>query len=226
MISWLFRNIAKPVQLALREQLSRRIDRWLGVATTDEVVAKAMGIHMVDFLSPRRALGWIGAMRVLRRLALQPSDVFLDVGCGVGRILCAAGRTPVRRVIGLEIDPWMANLARENAARLRGRRADIQVVTGDAAIFAVPDDVTVVYLYNPFAGELFSSALQRLIESADRAPRRIRLVYAHPFEHERVMATGRFLPTERMSLGWRPGKKWAVKLAVQFYQLAGHSEKS
>jgi SAM-dependent methyltransferase len=219
MISWLFQNVAKPAQLALRERVSRRIDRQLNVETTDEVVAAALGIDIAVFRNTQRALGWSGASLVLRRLQLQPSDVFLDIGCGVGRILCAAARTDVARVIGLDIDPRMAQIASQNTQRLRGRRAQVDVVTGDATQFEVPDEVTVVFLYNPFGGDVLTAALRQVIASADRRPRPIRLVYAHPFEHEHVMALGRFAATERISLGWRPGKKWAIKLAVQFYEL-------
>ncbi len=224
MIRWLFENTVRPAQLALRERVSLRIDRKLNVRTTDEVIAEQLGVDIGVFRNTQRALGWSGAVRLVRRMDLRPSDVLLDIGCGAGRILCAAARTPVRRVIGLDIDPKIAAIARENARHLQGRQAEIEVVEGNALSYEIPDDVTVVFLYNPFGGEVFSSVLKRLIEAADRAPRQLHLVYAHPFEHERVMQLKRFIPGKRLSLGWRPGKKWAVKLAVQFYRLQGRKE--
>lgn len=83
----------------------------------------------------------------------------------------------------------------------------------------MPADVTVIFLYNPFGGESFARVLKQIVESADRAPRRIRLVYANPVEHDLVIASCRFIPTSRMSLGWRPGADWGITQKVQFYEL-------
>lgn len=135
MISRIFHGALKPMQLALREMISLRIDRLLGVQTTDELVARSVGVNIDEFRRRQRALGWSGAMRVIWRLGLQPGDVFLDIGCGAGRMLCAAARTRARRVIGLDIDPLMTGLADQNARRLRGRNAEVQVITGDATAY-------------------------------------------------------------------------------------------
>ena len=32
---------------------------------------------------------------------LAPGDVFVDVGCGKGRVVCCAARRPLRRVVGI-----------------------------------------------------------------------------------------------------------------------------
>jgi tRNA1(Val) A37 N6-methylase TrmN6 len=46
------------------------------------------------------------------------NDRVLDVGCGVGAAsLCLAARVPGCRVVGLELQPALAQLAAENAAR-------------------------------------------------------------------------------------------------------------
>lgn len=38
------------------------------------------------------------------------------------------------------------------------------------------DDVTVVYAFNPFRGSIWQAAMNALVESYDRAPRRTRLI--------------------------------------------------
>ncbi len=81
-------------------------------------------------------------------------------------------------------------------------------MTADVLDFDVPDDLTVAYVYNPFSGAIFEGLLQKLIESVDRAPRRLRLIYRTPLEHERVMATRRFR-VERSARGFRPGREWS-----------------
>lgn len=57
----------------------------------------------------------------------------LDLGCGVGAAaLCLLARLPEARVTGLEVQPEMAALARDNAA-LNGWADRFEVVVGDLA---------------------------------------------------------------------------------------------
>ncbi len=221
-----FRHVVKPTQLKLREWGSRVVDRRLGIETVDESVARSLGIDVEHFRSTQRSLGWSGTWRILRRLSHTANDTFLDVGCGAGRVVCGAAQFGFRRVVGIDIDPRMTELARRNAVRLRGRRCAIDIVQADATTFRIPDDVTILFLYNPVRGESLSATLRRLIESVDRAPRSVRIVYANPVEHDRIMSLGRFQPTSRISLGWRPSKDWMLTQAVRFYEITQEPRKS
>jgi hypothetical protein len=54
------------------------------------------------------------------------------------------------------------------------------------------DDVTVVFACNPFSGDIFERFLAAIVASADRAPRRIRLVYAWPKSEQMIARNPRF----------------------------------
>jgi hypothetical protein len=60
-------------------------------------------------------------------------------------------------------------------------------------------------MYNPFTGELFDAAIARLLESLDRTPRPMRLIYRNPVEHARLMGTGRATAIRQTKSGprWR-----------------------
>lgn len=61
----------------------------------------------------------------------QPSESLLELGCGSGAAsLCLLARVPACRVVGLELQPEMARLARANAA-LNGRAESFRVLDGD-----------------------------------------------------------------------------------------------
>jgi SAM-dependent methyltransferase len=219
MIAWIFWHVVKPAHLRLRAAASKLVDGRLGVLTTDEVVARALGADIGEFRRLQRALSWSGGRRVVRRLRLGPQDVFLDIGCGAGRVACLVARSSISRVIGLDLDTRMVELATANAAGLRGRKSPIEIVHADATEFEVPDDVTWVYMHNPFGGEVMDAALRRMLASMDRRQRRMRLVYINPKEHEVVVGLGRFRPSASMALGWRPGREWARSQRVQFYEI-------
>ena len=95
--------------------------------------------------------GWMDLRRILRRRDVSSDDVFLDLGCGKGRIVLQAATYPFRRVLGVEVSPELCEIARANVrARREHLRCDAEIVLADAASFAIPDDVTMIYLYNPF----------------------------------------------------------------------------
>ncbi len=51
---------------------------------------------------------------VMRELPIPLGSVFVDVGSGAGQILMLASQYPFARVVGIELSPWLANLARAN----------------------------------------------------------------------------------------------------------------
>jgi hypothetical protein len=123
--------------------------------------------------------------RMLRLLDLQPSDVFVDVGCGKGRVVCCVCRVPIRTVVALELNNELLGQALENTARVRGRRTTVVPVALSAESYNY-DAATVVYLYNPFNERITRLVLRRLYESYLAVPRPIRVVYANPV-HESLL---------------------------------------
>jgi SAM-dependent methyltransferase len=108
---------------------------------------------------------------------LQPGDVFVDIGCGRGRVLnwvLDDGRAA--HVFGLEIEK---RFAAEVALRHRDHD-NVTVVAGDA-LGALPDAATLLYMWNPFDGSVMQRCKERIIEkyAALGSLPRIRVVYHH-----------------------------------------------
>jgi len=146
--------------------------------------------HRVDHLPSF----WKTLPRILPPNEVGPDDVFLDFGSGMGRIIIVAGmKYQFRRIIGVEISPELHQIAQENVARnaRRIRCSEIELINTDVLNYRVPDDVTVVYLYNPFRGHVFQHAVDELERSIDRSPREIRIIYLTPRDEGRLLATGR-----------------------------------
>jgi SAM-dependent methyltransferase/thiol-disulfide isomerase/thioredoxin/uncharacterized membrane protein YphA (DoxX/SURF4 family) len=139
--------------------------------------------------SPLPSLRW-----GLRRLHPGPEDVLVDFGCGKGRVICEAARRPFARVIGVEISQSLLNAARENVERNRRRFRcqNIDLVNADATDWEIPHDMTVAYLFHPFAGAVFDHVIENIVRSIERNPRRVRLVYAGPVFERNIISTGYF----------------------------------
>jgi len=185
----------------LRRRLSRMLyDGRYGVETSDVVRLEDLGLaaeERVDY----EPSDWRTLARVLRRRDVSEDDVFLDYGAGMGRILIQAGAYRFKRVIGVELSEQLSQVARRNAEhRSELQDGRLEIVTTDATAYALPDDVTVIFMHSPFKGAIFRSVLERIGESLDRRPRSLRLIYKNPEEHAAVIATGRFEQTG----DWRP----------------------
>jgi SAM-dependent methyltransferase len=203
----LFSRTLRPAFVHMRDSRDRRIERRHGLDTFGKIV---MDEHDIErgFYKP---LPWGALSRILSRNEIGPNDVFLDLGAGKGRaVFLAAAHYPFKRVIGVELSEELSAVARANIAQVRDQLLcqDVEIVTSDVLDYEVPDDVTVVFFYNPFRGRTFASVIQKLLESVDRRPRRMRVIYLFPTEFEHLQATGRFRLVRR-ARGWRPTRQWA-----------------
>jgi SAM-dependent methyltransferase len=211
---------ARRIYLTIRRTLSAAlIEQWTGTETSSEVDLQTLGLA-ADGRVRYEPSGWLDLRRILRPADVAPDDVFADFGSGKGRVVLQAARYPFKRVIGVELSEELTAIARRNVAAADAHRrcGAIELVTGDVLEVDVPDDLTVAYLYNPFSGRIFQGLLENLIDSVDRVPRTLRLIYRTPMEHERIMATGRFR-VQRIRRGFRPGRKWADKMSIRLYVL-------
>jgi SAM-dependent methyltransferase len=117
--------------------------------------------------------------RLITRITIdRRRDVFLDYGCGKGRAIILAAAYPFRRIVGVELSPTLAQMARENVARVSGKLAckDIEIVTTDATLYTNLDDVTVIFMYNPFRGAVLSRVIANIRESLLNHQRNLTIV--------------------------------------------------
>ena len=133
------------------------------------------------------ASDWRALPALLRAASVRAGDVFVDLGCGKGRVLIQASAYPFARIIGDELDPDLAAVARRNVTN---RASRIAIESADVTTWTVPDDVTHVYLYNPFHGAVMDAALRRLRESLERSPRELRIGYFNPVDRDRLIHFG------------------------------------
>ena len=186
------------------ELIALGLERVRRLSTSARVPLSSLGLahpERVDY----QPSGWLSLRLLLHRRDVQSDDVFADIGAGMGRVVYqAARRYRFKRVIGVELSPDLADLARANLERHRRRLRckDVRIETTDALAWEIPDDLTVAYMFRPFTGAIFEGTIERLIASYDRSPRRLRIAYVRPEAHDWLMATGRVreLPLPRSIL--------------------------
>lgn len=211
---------ARNAYIAVRRTLGvLLVDRRRGLDTTREFDLQDAGLAHPERVR-YEPTGWIDLERIFRACPVEAGDVFLDYGSGKGRVLLAAARKPFARVIGVDISGDLCDVARANleAERDRRRCGEVEIVTADVTEWDVPDDVTVIFMHNPFRGEIFDAAMRRVLASLDRNPRRLRVIYRVPMEEQRLLATQR-ARLVRSVAGLRPSPTWSRKVGTRIYEL-------
>lgn len=201
-------TIAKVVALATAIPglvQSYAFDRLFGVSTTADTAFSVEGDN-----NPYDGSQWLPVRRALRKLNPGPQDVFVDLGSGKGRVLLIAGRLPYGRVIGVDLDEELDRCAKENIRKAAGRlrTKEVTSVTANVLEWSVPDDLSVVFMFNPFIGEIFRGAMERILDSYDRRPRDLRIIYYFPAEHDWLVSTGRVVVESVTCCFWPPRPGW------------------
>jgi len=191
--------------LALYRAQVRYLERKLGIQTESILLVREYGFYNEE-LRDYVPTDYRHLRKALKLLDLSSCDVFLDVGCGLGRaVVYAAHFYSPHRVIGIDITPQFIAIARENVkralARLQCKALELQIA--DAGEYEIPDDVTIIYLYNPFAGELLKRVFRNIRASWLRSPRKLRLACVYPlrsaFAYE-LMKQQWLVPTHHSAL--------------------------
>jgi SAM-dependent methyltransferase len=110
--------------------------------------------------------------KLIKQLSLSHKDVFVDVGCGEGRVLTYLYLRKFKgKLIGVELDPDVAEEARQRTAECPNIEIRCANVLEDHSVL---EEATVYYLFNPFNGKIFSKFVS-LLEK--KCPHPIRLAY-------------------------------------------------
>lgn len=191
-------TLKKICQLA-RQRGPLGIFKLIGYGLTEAWYERRFGIKTLSYMTredlgfKNRATGYyaptayVDFRKAMKRIEIRPGeDVFLDFGSGMGRAVIMAATYPFRKVIGVELSAELTRIAEENLRRTRKHLVcrDVKLLTEDATAYAIANDVTVIYLYNPFRSELLRTVFANIRASLDASPRRLSIVYKNPVYFE------------------------------------------
>jgi hypothetical protein len=140
-------------------------------------------------VAPSVMRGLVVHWRRSRPIAPIDEFTFVDLGAGMGRAMLLASEYPFRSVVGVELNPTLARIARKNAAlwRAAGRAlSPLRVVCRDAVEFEFPKGPCVAFLFNPFNAQVMRRLLDSLAKSFASRPGQLDILYANN-EQEKVL---------------------------------------
>lgn len=126
---------------------------------------------------------------------------FIDLGAGMGRALLLASEFPFRKVIGVELNPKLARIARRNVASWKARGlavTPIRVICGDAVEFKIPTGPCVAFMFNPFGAPVMRRLLNAWGKSMAGREGQLDILYVN---HEQELVLRRHPDLVRMFAG-------------------------
>jgi predicted RNA methylase len=105
-----------------------------------------------------------------------------DIGCGNGPALQYGILLRFKKVCGIDLDKNAVAAAIENCNKLKqfGYTTSFAVEQGDATKYAIPDDVNIIYLFNPFGGTTMQAVAENIFAHATKQQRTIYVLYCMP----------------------------------------------
>jgi len=209
------RPLVRTLRVGWVQGLSEALDRRYGIQTT-----VLSGSHSPQFTDDNgyEPAKYPAIRTCLRSARLSDRDVFFDIGCGMGRVLCMAARHPVRKCVGVEYMPSLAAIADRNVRRLRGRRAPAEVWVGDACDFEYAEG-TVFFLYNPFGEPTMRRFIECLRQSLMTRPRRMRIIYVAPRQGHVLSECGWLARQSVLDVQYHV----SVRTKAEFWENVGYS---
>lgn len=187
-------------QIGVRLNLikGRLYDMRYGVHTAPEV-----SLGSLDIKSPNASRGgnYSGTepnyfRRILDEFELDLSRfTFIDIGSGMGRALLLASEKPFRRIIGVEFARELHEIAESNIKKFRSPSQqcfDINSICEDGAVYELPNEPIICYLFNPFDREVFERVIANFEASLRSSPRELYVIYTNPMHNDLFQASPAF----------------------------------
>lgn len=113
--------------------------------------------------------------KILESLRFEPDDIFVDLGCGKGRIIFSVAAKKLKKIIGIEARNDMFEIAKLNLKNLKARNTPVEVVNTDVAAFDMREG-TVFFMFSPFGRNTQMMVMENIRKSLAANPRKIRII--------------------------------------------------
>lgn len=169
----------------LRYRFKHPFDETWGVDTSGRIEPEALTSNpqLAAQICRYTAIQPSVARRAFQAMPETEAYTLIDLGCGKGRATIIASECAFHRIIGVELSPQLARIARNNAAIIRAQypqRTPIEIIEGDAVDFPVPARKIALFLYNPFGGELVGELVKNIERRLEKDIDHLFVVYHNP----------------------------------------------
>ncbi|RJQ56235.1 MAG: class I SAM-dependent methyltransferase [Nitrospiraceae bacterium] len=195
-------GLKSTIQASLVAVLDYLFDFRYGTDTVSHVELKNLDINSENYSRGHRYASTpaIAFKKLLDAIEFPDDSVFVDIGCGKGKMLLLAPHFGFKRVVGVDFSEKLCECARKNISiyqQKTGRNAHIDVIHSDVVHYEIKDDENVFYLFNPFDEVILKKVLDNICSSVEKNPRPVYLIYYIPYYRKIIERHGSFIKLRR-----------------------------
>lgn len=163
--------------------MNKDYDQLLSIKTKD-IGMQAMEQHAN--YSPYEATPYPLLYTLFNSYPLTDTDVFVDFGCGTGRIIFLVHHLFDVFVVGIEMNEQLYKKTIQNKQiylqNHSGKTDEIAVIHSRAEEYKIQEAENKFYFFNPFSVGIFSKVIENIVQSYERNRRTIDLILYYPME--------------------------------------------
>ncbi len=161
-------------------------DRTFGVETAQLVPLSRLSIPSRNWIygTHYEPISSIRFQNVLGELKIDYRNfLFIDLGSGKGKAILLAAAYPFKEVIGIEFSAELHRIAEGNIQKYLGvKNCAVRSICADVAVYELPPEPAVIYLFNPFEAKMLRKVVENLRRSLQASPRETYVLYYSPSE--------------------------------------------
>jgi SAM-dependent methyltransferase len=145
--------------------------------------------------------------KLMKEIDFPKESVFVDVGCGKGRLLLLASQYGFKKILGIEFSHQLYEEAKKNIAQFQkknGKRLNIDLIESDVVDYVIESNQNVFFLYNPFSAQVMTRFLENIKTSLHKKYRKIWLIYHYPACQNIIEKQNIFIKTKDYILAGNP----------------------
>lgn len=123
--------------------------------------------------------------RLMQYVEQSVSEPFVvDYGAGKGRTIAVAGTYSFKGVIGVELNQELADIAQSNLGKAQQKFVCpyVDIIQENAMDWRFPDEANVVFMFNPFSGDVMQTVLDQIQGSLNNHPRILKILFVYPYK--------------------------------------------
>jgi len=134
--------------------------------------------------------------KLIAGFQITAEDAIVDFGCGKGGVLISLSKFPFAKIVGVEIDPDLVEIANRNLETLK--ISNVAVECCDAAAFGPLEEYNYFYFFDPFPCIVMRDVLKNIERSVVVHPRKVTLIYLNPSCHDLVASSDVFSKVQEL----------------------------
>ncbi|WP_107925043.1 class I SAM-dependent methyltransferase [Lysinibacillus parviboronicapiens] len=137
---------------------------------------------------------YTGLDQLFQQYELPKNPVFVDIGCGKGRVPIYINDKFHIPTVGIEMDAGFyaeAEHNKESYRKRKGSRASISFVHSIAEAYPIKPKDNVFFFFNPFSINIFRTVIHNIWESYERNRREVHIIlYYPPYDYLQFLHQG------------------------------------